>query len=200
MTRLKNYWDSINWIPFLKELPHKYEKSWKKKRCWLFLCKCWKEFPARIADVVAKKTKSCWCYLSKLLQHRNTKHWMSNHRVYEVWTNMRIRCGNTAFKNYWAKWITVCKRREKFENFREDMKAWYQDHLTIDRIDNSLGYYKENCRRATRKQQGGNTSRNILYQWICMAERCRKLWLKYDAVKHQVYYNNIPLPEVLGLL
>jgi len=53
---------------------------------------------------------------------------------------------------------------EIFENFFEDMGE-RPEKLTIDRIDNSKGYYKQNCRWATLKGQANNKTNNNLVEY-----------------------------------
>lgn len=68
-------------------------------------------------------------------------------------------------KNYKDRNITVCDRwLESFENFLEDMGI-RPANTTLDRIDNNKGYYKENCRWATIKQQNNNKRFNVAHEY-----------------------------------
>jgi len=79
--------------------------------------------------------------------------------TYAAWTSLRNRCdnpNNKDFKNYGERGITYCVEWKKFENFLHDMGEKPGGCYSIDRIDNSKGYSKENCQWATRDQQQGN--------------------------------------------
>lgn len=75
---------------------------------------------------------------------------------------MRRRCyskGHDHYKWYGAKGIEV--EWPSYVSFRNDMMSSYLEHLnkygkddtTIDRIDSSKNYSKENCKWSTRKEQ-----------------------------------------------
>jgi hypothetical protein len=82
--------------------------------------------------------------------------------AYKSYDSMIQRCHNVDspdYSRYGGKGITVCARwRKDFLNFLEDIGDRPSKHLTLDRIDNSLGYYKENCRWATAQTQSENSS------------------------------------------
>jgi hypothetical protein len=77
-------------------------------------------------------------------------------RTHISWLKMIERCTNenhAQFADYGGRGITVCNRwRESFSDFVDDMKR-RPDGKTLDRINNDGGYYPENCRWATKKQQ-----------------------------------------------
>lgn len=71
---------------------------------------------------------------------------------------MIYRCTNPKdprFHNYGGRGITVCPEWSDFWTFVEDMGNRPDGH-TLDRKDNDLGYFKENCRWATAKEQACN--------------------------------------------
>jgi len=95
---------------------------------------------------------------SKSCSERNFKHGKVGSKIYKVWKNMKNRCTNprTAdYKRYGARGIQICKEWLEFKNFYSDMGN-VPSGMTLDRINNDDGYYKENCRWASRKTQAIN--------------------------------------------
>jgi len=73
---------------------------------------------------------------------------------------MKDRCLNPNHlhsKHYSAKGITVCDKWMSFEGFYEDMGDRPPGY-SLDRIDNGLGYFKENCRWIPLRDQPKNRS------------------------------------------
>lgn len=125
----------------------------------------------------------------------NISHGMSKTRQYRIWNGIKFRCENVHSKDYaryGGRGITLCKEWQSFENFWNDMKEGYSDNLTIDRIDNSKGYCKQNCRWVTAKAQCNNRRNNkvVTYQYkkYTVAELADKLGISrhllYDRLKY----------------
>lgn len=80
-------------------------------------------------------------------------------KTYQCWQDMKSRCYNKnsqQFKNYGARGISVCDEwLTSFGAFLADM-GLKPDGLTLDRINNELGYSPSNCRWATRAEQRKN--------------------------------------------
>lgn len=78
--------------------------------------------------------------------------------TYGSWASMRQRCMDPSamsYSYYGGRGITVCERWNSYANFLADMKE-RPVGTSIDRLDNDLGYFKENCRWATPKEQAAN--------------------------------------------
>jgi hypothetical protein len=165
-------------------------KSDKPNTRWLCKCDCGKECVVVGSKLASGYTKSCGCYKAELAGLQSRTHGMSKTTTFFVWSHMIRRCGDIkspAYKNYGARGIYVCDRWKTFENFLADMGD-RPPGKSIDRIDNNKGYFKENCRWATKKEQANNTRGNVFLQTpdgrrMTMAQFCEETGRNYDAVK-----------------
>ena len=71
---------------------------------------------------------------------------------------MRQRCNNPCGHNliYYAN-IKVCDEWNSFDQFVKDMGLRPSSTHQLDRIDNTKGYFKDNCRWVQKKPQMQNT-------------------------------------------
>lgn len=81
---------------------------------------------------------------------------------FNSWRGMSYRCTqptNNEYHRYGAKGIRMCDRwARSFSAFLEDMGPKPTRKHTIDRKESSKGYYKSNCRWATKSEQNSNLS------------------------------------------
>ena len=138
--------------------------KWNNIR-WLCLCDCGEKTTVRRSHLKSGHTKSCGCFMEdKATIHGYSKRNKKN-RTHQSWESMIKRCiklNHKFWKHYGGRGITVCKRwLNSFPDFLEDMEKC-PEGLQLDRINNNEGYYKENCRWTTPKQNCRNTRHNVL--------------------------------------
>lgn len=149
-------------------------------RSWLCQCECGNRKIVRSYCLSKGETKSCGCLERESVSLRSTTHGYAlqgnKSRTYKIWIGMRSRCnspGNPGFKNYGGRGITCDSRWNSFVEFLKDMGEAPLG-LSIERKDNELGYSRENCCWATRKQQARNTRKNHFIEFqgkrLCMGE------------------------------
>lgn len=162
---------------------------------FLFECECGKKLVILSQSVRSGNTKSCGCLQKEArpITHGHGKRGKKRSPTYSSWASMMDRAkwgGHPSFANYGAKGISVCEEWQKFENFIADMGERPKG-TSIDRIDNTKGYAKENCRWATRHEQALNTSRTIKVvidgELVNVFDLCERLGLSSKAVRSRAF-------------
>ena len=123
-------------------------------KIWLCKCDCGTSTIVRGTHLRNGFIRSCGCYSREV----STKHGMHGTPIYVVWGDMIQRCTNpkqTGYSNYGGRGICVCDRWLDFAKFFADMGERPKG-LTIERKNNELGYFKENCCWASYQAQGRN--------------------------------------------
>jgi hypothetical protein len=118
---------------------------------------------------------------------------MARHPIYEVWKRMRQRCNNPndiGYHLYGGRGITVCARWDSFEAFCDDMLVTWQPGLLLDRVDNALGYFPENCRWTTPKISSRNKRNNHIIdtEWgsITLTEAAERLGMSSSTLRQRI--------------
>lgn len=139
------------------------------KVMWLCLCDCGKTTLANTSQLKGGARVSCGC--AKLAGNQIKKksathgHYVGNKPTptYRVWSSMLSRCRNPNaqfWMQYGGRGIAVCDAWYSFASFLSDMGEKPKG-LSLDRINNDLGYEPSNCRWATNVEQHRNRSDNL---------------------------------------
>lgn len=110
-------------------------------------------------------------------------------REYRAWEAAKRRCyvpGANRFKRYGGRGIVMCSKwRDSFEAFLADMGKCPKGS-SIDRINNDGDYEPGNCRWATAREQGANTSRSVIVvldgERMIQEEAARRLGISSSAI------------------
>lgn len=142
-----------------------------------FICQCDCGNIMRVTNYNLNITKKCHSCAGK--ENAITTHGKTNTPEYRIWTAIIQRCcnkNNPTWDLYGGRGIAVSKRWLKFENFILDMGVRPSNKHSIDRIDNSKGYNRTNCRwsLSTEQQRNKRTSRLLtcngitknLVEWV----------------------------------
>lgn len=132
-----------------------------KERHWNCLCDCGVQKDVFTGNLISGKSRSCGCLSKESASARCTKHGKNKTTEHNAWVSMRNRTKGQGSNGHYYKerGIQVCERwmdkEEGFTNFLEDMGEC-PEGMTLDRIDNRLGYYKDNCKWSDKSQQASN--------------------------------------------
>lgn len=170
-----------------------------KYHFWNCLCDCGKRKKIMHRHLIYGETKSCGCLQKKAVSESNSTHGYTKNgkkREYRIWLSMKGRCSHpdrVGSKYLSGRNITVCAEwNNSFENFINDMGNIPSERHTLDRLDNDLGYSKENCRWATIKEQANNKRNNVVihtskYGKKTVAELSELTGIPYMTIYYRIF-------------
>lgn len=173
---------------------------------WLCKCDCGKEHITTGYSLRSGATKSCGCLRHDTFLKTFYKHGLANKRLYSIWAGMKNRCYNDnepAYKWYGARGIGVCNEwRENPVAFYEWAKCnGYDNHLSIDRINNNGDYCPENCRWVDMKVQSNNRRNNHRYTFknktLTIREWSNITGLSYNLLRNRLEKNKWSIERAL---
>lgn len=174
----------------LTVIKRKGKNKWGNYK-WLCRCDCGNKIITNGGSLKSGNTQSCGCLQKEIV----TKHGHSTRTIrsktYMVLNHIIQRCTNhndKEYSNYGDRGITVCNRwKNSFSNFLEDMGE-SPPGCQIDRIDNNKGYYKENCRWVTPKQNSRN-KRNSRYETYKGKTQLLTEWAEEYGIVYNILWN-----------
>jgi len=177
---------------------------------WLCLCDCGKEKIINSKSFKNGHTKSCGCLYKD--NKNGLKHgYYTNKKtskIHKIWKHMIERCTNPnvkQYKDYGGRKIRVCyrwsnKNPKGFENFYKDVGDPPKGK-SLDRANNNKGYYPNNWRWATPKEQANNRRNSILITFNNKTQSLQKWAIKYNInpnrLWRRLYQLNWPIEKTL---
>lgn len=124
-------------------------------------CKCGTEKDVETSKLLSGRSTCCKsCAKTSPKRVTSVTHGMSRSSEYGIYKGIIARClkeGSHRYESYGARGIGVDARWvDSFDSFYEDMGKRPSSKHSIDRIDNSRGYFRDNCRWALPVEQMSN--------------------------------------------
>lgn len=157
----------------------------------VWLCNCGKEIITNTYSAKKGIKPHCGC---------EKKPSYYKHELFDVWKHMKARCDsatNHAYHYYGARGIKVCDRWYHFPNFIEDMGERPTSRHQLDRKNNNRGYFKDNCRWATSKQNQRNKRDTVYVEYfgdsVCLADYAEEKGFKLSRLYNHCIVKGLKL-------
>ncbi|NNM42810.1 MAG: hypothetical protein HKM07_00515 [Chlamydiae bacterium] len=192
-----------SWTVVSYEGKQETERHWYRARC-----ECGNENIIEMSTLKRGKSRQCrscarkeWANIhenpAQTHGHSSPKHPFFD--TYNIWCGIKQRCldpQHVSYKSYGGRGIDICPEwKEDFECFLKDMGGRPFQGASIDRIDVNKGYFKENCRWATKEIQANNTRLTVFYEYdgerLSETMWARKLKISRNKFMYWVRKNGI---------
>lgn len=150
-------------LTIIKEVGTIIRKPRLYERMFLCRCDCGNEKLTSLQRLKKGDVRSCGCLKRDKTEIVGTQ----RNALRIIWSCMKRRCSPNSKQyraSYYERGIIVCDEwKNNFDSFYEwSIANGYSPVLSLDRIDNNRGYFPNNCRWATPKQQTNNTRKNVI--------------------------------------
>lgn len=175
-----------------------YSHSRKGHAIWMCACECGITKNILGHSLRSGATLSCGCVGAAHRRASATKYGAGRTKEAGVWRSMIARCHDpksSGFEHYGGRGIFVCTSwRDSFIAFISDMGIC-PDKLTLERVNNNLGYSKDNCKWATLNEQARNKRNSLLYQGVPLANIAETLKIPYATAYARLKKNGTPYEQ-----
>lgn len=169
--------------------------SGRHRVMWLCDCSCGNQIAVLADNLKRGKTTSCGCYRADMNRERFGTYLDTNSKLYNVWCGIKFRCYNpnsAYYGRYGGRGIVMC---DEWENSYESFRAWainsgYRDGVSIDRINNDLGYLPSNCRWVDSVAQANNRSSNKMFTMNNETHNLSE-WAKLSGINYKTLHYRI---------
>lgn len=184
-------------LTVIKRVDDIVSQNGNKAAAYLCECECGNTTTVRGSELVSGSTRSCGCLRKEMMSKKQFKHGGRHKRIYSIYCDMKKRCYNSKYKEYYlygGRGIKICDEwlgEHGFTNFYNwSILNGYADNLSIDRIDMNKNYEPENCRWTDAYVQSNNRRIciRVFYngKYITIAEMAKLTGYTYGGVYDMV--------------
>ena len=166
-----------------------------RRRKALCKCDCGTVKIIQMTHLKSGATVSCGCYQKEMASKSNEKHGKTRSSLHNRWKAMKQRTLNPKdkrYKDYGGRGIELCEEWLEFEEFEKwALENGYSEELSLDRIDNDLGYNPSNCRWISVVKNNRNRRTTATIDGIPLKEVSEKYGIKYTTLRTYYYKKKI---------
>lgn len=160
-----------------------------KKTIWLCQCDCGSDPKILMGKVLKSKAiLSCGC----IRKNQYKTHGLTYTPLYKVWCGMKGRCSNEnnkGYNDYGGRGIKIC---DEWVNDFETFYNWaiengFKKGLVIDRKNNDMGYFPNNCHWVTQMENNkiGKRRKRVDNKSGCAGvSKNRNKWIAYININN----------------
>lgn len=167
------------------------------------VCNCGYEDVILVDNLRSGKSSGCKKCRTEAGSDAKRTHGKAATPIYSTWNMLKQRMtlqSNPAWNRY-GRVIDMDPRWMTFENFYADVGDKPHPKASLDRIDNSKGYWPWNVRWATSLEQANNTSRNRRHEYkghnLTVKEWEHITGIRWQSIASRLYLYGLSIEEAL---